>query len=251
MAEPRRKNRITFDQGPTVDFLLEIGEEIYPELTEDEKEELRLLVEELKTEEVVEFNVAVELTDEETKQKIGKRRRLNELKEKPIKPVMEWTPVRPGQVTSIILVINPEDIITYVENMPSDWMHKLFATSLTLQGAITSGITVAPAQMIPPNVELPPIERLQKELEKIEKETTCGLQWGTMLEIVDAPEGAEVPEDGGKYTYIKPVKFLGGDWGEVQEAIYRAFGRDSTVWFRNGAHSHWRSKIEPEKQGGN
>ena len=239
---PSNLVRVTIDKE-TNGFTVEYGEETLPGLTDLEEIEFKQLNEDLI--EYSDFTEAENLEDEERKQLMEKKKRLEELVEKRVREHVNWYPIEGGLIESLLIILSPRVRHTYVENLPEELLDKIMDPSITLnvstgppwvEGA--SRFPVGPPKHEEKETPADDVGALEgvttKELKIIEVLASAKANW-TEYVSVEEKEGV---------VYVRPHKFLGDVWGPINAALKKAYG---DPWKSKGSgdrEAHWEIDIK-------
>jgi len=233
--------RVSWNREGT--FMVETGELIGHELTEEENAELKMLRNQL--EPYGDFLNLGELEEEEREQVFGAKKRRAELEEKG-REEMIWVPKPLGEVKSVVLVLQPDTKPIYVENLPPSWIEKLFRSEVIIESPkIFLGGETPPPRSTEGNEGFVEVQGSDK-LNRVRKclYTTEGdpvfRDAETYLDCVNVAD----EDDRVKVT---PKKFLEGDWAPINGALKTAFG-DEVKWTTEGKTSHWKILSDNRKK---
>ena len=236
---PSNLVRVTIDKKK-VRFTVEYGEQHLPGLSELEEKELNQLNEDLI--EYSDFTAAENLEDEVRKQLMSKKKRLEELTEKRTQEHVDWYPVDEDLIYTLLIILRPGMLHTYVENLPSQLLEKLLEPQMTFNfGTMPAAVKEETKQETPPEKEETTAEdvaglegRTAKELAVIKVLVTAKTNW---------PDYVSVKEEDG-IVYVRPHKFLGDIWGPINAALKKAYG---DPWVSGGTgdrDAHWECDVK-------
>lgn len=215
---PPQLIRITFRRNAP-SWIVEYGFEMKRELTEAEKQEYQQLNDELM--DFQDFTTANILTPER-QMFMEKKKRFEVLQNLAEKVEIEWQPVNTGEIEAILLVIQQNELPTYVENLPKELLNKLFSANLTIQSAnIVVGSQSLPTGPSP----VAPLERVGAILTEADK------GWQELVTI----------KQEGDFIIVRPKRFLKEKWGPLNVTLKKYFGNE--VWIsegKNDKNAHWR-----------
>lgn len=215
-------------------FMVETGKEIAQhDLSEEEKVELEDLKNQL--EPYGEFLNVGDLEEEERGKVFSAKGRRAELEGKTSKEIV-WIPKPENEVESVVLVLCPDSRPRYVENLPLEWIEKLFKSEVIIEkpqvflGASTlttsdeaEGFDTAPGS--------DKLNRVRKCLYKIKGDPVFRTA-ETYLDCVNVV-------DEGDFVKVTPKKYLEADWEPINEGLGIAFGK-TAEWITEGKTSHWK-----------
>jgi len=218
-------------------FMVETGELL--KLTPEEEKELDSL--RLQLEPYGDFLNLGEVPPDELEELFKAKARRSELEDK-TRERLVWAAKPEDEVESIVLVLQPEMAPTYVENLPAEWIDKIFNSKVLIQPFLSPA--VAPTEdppsetpLIPPSP--PPLEEQIKTcIREIEgtptfKNATTYLDCVTIEEV----EGSHGAPAG--HFKITPKKYLEDDWKPINDKLGDVFGQQLT-WTRDKKKSHWK-----------
>jgi len=235
---PSKLVRVTIDKE-TNGFTVEYGEETLPGLTDLEEIEFKQLNEDLI--EYSDFTEAENLEDEERKQLMEKKKRLEELVEKRIREHVNWYPIEENLVETLLIICSPQMRHTYVENLPLSLLERLFEPQMTFNFGNLRDTVDVPIPIPPEEEKETPIEDVAglegvtaNELKVIKVLASAKPNW---IDYVSVKE-----EDG--VVYVRPHKFLGDVWGPINAALKKAYG---DPWKSKGSgdkNAHWQCEVK-------
>lgn len=239
MPTDMRLIRVAWDPN-SLSFMVEVGELVkQQELTKEEKTELTNLRNQL--EPYGDFMNLGELEEEEREKVFAAKGRRAELEEKVSKEEIIWTPKPEDEVKSVVLVLAPNRIPVYVENMPNEWIDKLFKSEITIESPqvfLGGPVALTPESEEKPGfIKIPgsdKLNRVRKCLFMIEEKpkTVHFKDADTYLDCVDV-----IDEE--NYVRVTPKRFLEDDWAPINEILKATFG-DESQWTTEGRTSHWK-----------
>jgi len=216
-------------------FMVETGELL--KITPEEEKELDSL--RLQLEPYGDFLNLGEVPPDELEELFKAKARRGELEDKTRERIV-WAAKSEDEVESIVLVLQPLTVPTYVENLPAEWIDKIF-NSVIIQPFSPETTTPPPQEeeptpLIPP--PLPPLgEQIKTCLLEIEgtptfKDATTYLDCVTIEEIEKSVSSAG-------HFKVMPKKFLEDDWRPINDKLQDVFGQQLS-WTRDGKKSHWK-----------
>ena len=235
--------RITVDLDSSV-VIVEHGEIRQLHLTREEKAELKNLREQL--EPYGDFTSFKELSEEEIESITTMKKRRGELEQKEGRTEIDFIPVT-NEISSIVMIVpcpqstgglvstelerNP----IYVENMPQEWIDKLFSQQLIIENLNIGGIPAvvqeaqkseAQKEGYAPNPEFSKKHnRVREIMHKVNPE---------IFKVVATSEEID-------FIFLKPTKWLGDLWKPLDDALKTAFG-EGAAWISQGQgdkEAHW------------
>jgi len=216
-----------------LDFMVESGEFVPGSLTASEQKELELLIDQLIP--YGDFTAFKDLASDEIKQVTQLKHRRAELEQKKTESSLEFIPVPIDEVYSIILVIRPNHLPVYVQNMPEEWIDKLFSQNFTLNmGAPIQGNTATPE---PEEATKPAGFVYDSKLSLKHNKIRETLQKAGGLDLVEITIDPENPE----LINITPLDWLGDDYKPIDTILRNQFG-ESASWVSKGRgdrKAHW------------
>lgn len=220
---PSQLIRITFRRNAP-SWIIEYGFEIKRELSDAEKQEYQQLNEELMG--FQDFTTAAESMTVERQAIMEKRKRFEFLQNIGEQVNIQWQPIDTKEIEAILLVIQQNELPTYVENLPKELLNKLFSANLTIQSAnITIGSQSLPTGPSP----VAPLERVETILTEADK------GWQELVSI----------KQEGDFVIVRPKRFLQDKWGPINVILKKYFGND--VWISKGKNdkdAHWRLTVK-------
>jgi len=232
--------RLTLNKLHPTPFLVEYG--FKRELTPEEEDELEILHQELL--EYSDFTTAQEIQDEKRQELMKKKQHLDELEAiKKGELDIIWKPQT--DVSTILLMIRPEYVNIYVENLPGELFDKLLLdTHIHLN--VTQALQPIQQEIDPKNIPKPQtthgldpqILEVIARINSIDGMSSEGLPWIDLVSIT-----LENPAPGQQTltntVYVMPVKFLKKDWPAINTKIKEAYS-NRQEWIRADKESHWR-----------
>ncbi len=212
-------------------FMVETGE--FHELTDEEKKELDSL--RLQLEPYGDFVNLGELSPEESDRLFKAKARRGELENRSTRAEIVWDAKAEGEIRSVVLVLRPTANPVYVENLPDEWIDKIF-NSVIIQ-APSSGPLASKSDSplpSPPRVLEEQIRECLREIEATPK--FKGAE--TYLDCVDIEE-VEGNAEVASHFKITPKKYLEDDWGPINHKLEAVFGQRK-VWITDAKNSHWK-----------
>ena len=240
---PSKLVRVVLDMTSN-HFSVEYGEKRAPGLSELDEIEFKQLNQDLI--EFSDFTLAEDLDDEERKDMMAKKKRLEELAVKETMEHIEWYPIEEHLINSLFIVVKPGFLHTYVENMPAQLLDKIMDPQITLNVS-TGPAWVEGASRFP--VEHP--EKEEKE-EDAPVNDVGGLQAHTPAEIVvikiiadDTPGWADLltVKEEGTLVIVRPNKFLGDAWKAINRALREVYGECWKSTGKGDKSAHWEVPI--------
>lgn len=229
---PSNLIRITFE-FPGQTWITEYGERMVKGLTEEEEIEKQELNEELMG--YHDFSSANEMLGKDRKALMTKKERYEELVRMEGEETIVWRIVDPTLIWTTLIILKPEHVNTYVENLPVDLMNKLFSPMLTIESA-NINLGVAPQQASPQPSHVPPSQETSEPLVKdasYAKVTSVLAQavpdWANQVDVYISNSN----------IWVKPKRYLGDGWKPINIALKTAFG---DCWKSKGAKdkdAHW------------
>jgi len=250
---PPKLVRITFNHENTKSFIVEYGTCL--ELSPEDQDERDLLQQDLL--EFKDFISAQELGDTQRQELMDKKRRLEILNKINEGNEILWEPAE--FVYSILLMLRPDYMPIYVENLPNELFDKLLLESHFTLNVTPTEITRIPAitpQSTPqPNLEEPKLERVKTVITSIKEIPMMSANkdqpWlaekhgdnynGLIYVSRESPlPGEQQSSLMNGIIYVWPVKYLKDDWKPINKALKKAFS-DKVEWLRTdpGKFSHW------------
>lgn len=234
-----RMKRITF-KPDDLNFMVEEGEFIPGSLTAEEKQELKDLVDQLAP--YGDFTAFKDLEAAEIRKVTQMKHRRGELEQKNTQPRLEFTPIPADEIISLIAVIQPNRLPIYVQNMPAEWLEKLFAQQLTLNIGTSVQQPVSPAatsETPEPDVYVYDPNKSTKHNKIIEVLHNVSLPSGKKaINMVEITPDANNPE----FITILPTCWLGSDYTPLDKALKNQFG-EGAAWISKGQGdktAHWQ-----------
>ena len=210
-------------------FMVETGE--IHELTSEEKKELDSLRQQL--EQYGDFLNLGDVAPEEMDELFKAKARRADLESRSSEQIT-WAAKAEDEVRSIVLVLQPQLPPVYVENLPGEWIDKIF-NSVIIQTSPTQSESPPP----PPPTKIGLDERLRTAIFEIEG-TPKFKDANNYIDCVDIEE----VEGGGhgqpaSHFKITPKKFLEDDWKPINDKLSKVFGQ-KLAWVTEGKTSHWK-----------
>lgn len=236
---PSKLVRVVLDMTSN-HFSVEYGEKHAPGLSELDEIEFKQLNQELI--EFSDFTLAEELDDEERKEMMAKKKRLEELAVKEKMDHIEWHPLEEHLINSLFIVVKPGFLHTYVENMPAQLLDKIMDPHITLN------VSTGPAWV--EGDSRFPVDHPKEEEES--PDDVGLLQAHTPAEIVvikiiadDTPGWAELitVKEEGRLVIVRPNKFLGDAWKAINRALREVYGECWKSEGRGDKAAHWECPI--------
>lgn len=224
---PKQLIRLTIDQGAPGGFIVEYGGRSKPGLSAKQKKEYDKLNAVLM--EYQEFSTAEQLQEEDRQKIMEQKKRFEELSRIAEEERITWTPVDPKEVMSILLILKPSHLPTYVENLPNDLMDKLFSANLNIQQAsIILGGGGAPLPTKPVTKAAGPLvdSSIAKVIPTLQQ---ADENWAEVVDVYLQ----------GNIIIIKPKKFLKERWTPLNVALRQTYG---DCWKSKGKadkDAHW------------
>lgn len=226
-------------------FIVEYGERYAPGLTQTQQEERAKLIEDLK--EFSEFTSAEKIEDEDRRGLVEKKKRLVALNEMEEVEHIEWYPVEEHLIQSLLIVVSPKLIHTYVENLPTYLLDRI----LDPKGNVTINVGSLPESLeqTPPEIAktledqgLPPEILLKDDQGDLQSHTVAELAvikviaqdtpgWADLLTVRENPER--------RLVFVRPNKFLGPKWKPINRALQELYDE---CWYSAGSgdkDAHW------------
>lgn len=216
--------RVTMDRD-SLNFIVEYGSRQKAGLSAEESDEYKKLNDELLG--YSDFAAAEERLEDDRQGLMEKKRRFEELRDKAEIAHVEWVPEDPKNIESLFILLRPDNLPTYIENLPGFMLDKLISPNLNIQMAtITFG----------PDFPPPPGNMGALEVGTPLKQTvlqvlaTARSDWAKLVEVFDLPDGS---------VKVKPRKFLEEAWTPINNMFRERFG---DVWKSKGKgdkEAHW------------
>lgn len=226
--------RVTWSREQPGKFMVETGE--VQQLTSEEEAELDSL--RLQLEPYGEFLNLGEVAQEEMDELFKAKARRAELEGRSREQII-WGAKSEDEVRSIVLVLQPLAIPVYVENLPGEWIDKLFK-SVVIQTPTTPQDKKSPL-LIPPSMDLG--EQIRECLLEIEGSPSfkdaSGTPAETYLDCVTIEKVEAAHAGQASHFKITPRKYLEDDWKPINNKLGEVFGQKLT-WTTEGRQSHWK-----------
>lgn len=231
---PSKLVRIVLDLAGN-HFIVEYGERQIPGLTPAQQEEMNQLNEELI--EFSDFTLAETLEDEEQRALMAKKKRLMELTEMETVEHFEWYPIEAHLIQSLLIVVQPRMLHTYVENLPANLLDKILKPQITLNfGTGQSPISSTNAEVSPPADDPGALQgHTPKERRVIGVIAQNTPRWTEFVSIEEEEPGT---------VFVRPHDFLGDDWIPINRSL-KAFGIN--CWKSKGkgdSSAHWQCRVK-------
>ena len=253
---PSKLIRVTIDTMDPYVKVLEYGQIYDRELTDMESRELIELETSLK--EFRDFDTAEALKDEQRKESMTKKQRLEQLKAIQGKHI-NWIEQDTNQLDSLMVIMRSNYVPVYVENIPSTFIDRVLDPNIIVN--VVGGVPVQ-------HIEDPEKIVLDSPVTVVKDEQVFMVQEAIRRIGVDpkmsANQGepwlASSPNEGNGLIYVSrdypgsgqtslagvvyawPVKFMKDDWGPVNTSLKEIFGK-KLDWTRDGKWSHWTVKF--------
>ena len=240
---PSKLVRVTLDMAGN-HFIVEYGERRAAGLTQAQQEERDQLNEDLI--EFSDFTLAEDLEDEERKGLMVKKKRLEELSEMEEMEHIEWYPLEDHLINSLLVVVSPRQIHTYVENIPAYLLDRI----LDPKGNVTINVGAGAPQPWPEALTKEEREEIAEKhgLEIPEDRGDLKSLSAAELAVIktiaqDTPNWAdlvtvrEMPER--RLVFVRPNKFLKDLWRPINVALRELYGE---CWKSEGTgdkDAHW------------
>jgi len=231
---PRMKlTRVTWSREQSGKFMVETGE--LQKLTPEEEKELDSL--RLQLEQYGDFLNLGDVPQEEMDELFKAKARRGELEDRS-RAQITWTAKPEDEVRSIVLVLQPLMLPTYVENLPNKWIDKIFDPAIyrlpSPTGKEESEKETQP--LIPPSLDLG--EQIRECLLEIEGTPTFK-DAKTYLDCVTIEEVESRPGQPASHFKIMPKKYLEDDWKPINNKLGDVF-KQKLTWTRDSKNSHWK-----------
>ena len=232
---PSNLVRVTIDKK-SVSFTVEYGDKRQPGLTKSEEKEFKQLNEDLI--EYSDFTSAEDLEDEERKQLMSKKKRLEELTEMKTQEYVDWGTVDEDLIETLLIVCAPRTRHTYVENLPPYLLDRFLDPNFTLnintlqQGEPEATPLKKDEGPTHPRAGLDGVTT--NELKVIQVLITAKSNWSDYVSVKE--------EDG--IVYVRPHKFLGDVWGPINAALKKAYGDPWKSGGTGDKSAHWEVEIK-------
>jgi hypothetical protein len=262
----RRSIRITldFDHPVTSPPLIEYSVQREPGLTQAEQYEFDALAKELSDVKFSDFQKAELLKDADRKLLSDKKKRLEILRMIESEGRFEYIPLEAKeQPKTVVLIIRPDQQISYVENMPTWMIDKLFEKNVAVN--VNPTVTVAPyagGGGVP--VATTPVATPQSMEEEYPEEANITYDkpkpppvkvQGTpneqkVINVLNAVKGVyenntgwgdlvTVKEETAGLVYIRPKAFMKNAWKPINEDLKTAFGNIWKSVGKGDKDAHW------------
>ena len=236
MSGDKNLVRITFDRlSGFKDLQVEYGKVFYRELTPEEKEEMKTLEEHLAN--FKDFQTAEKLQDDQHKAVLEKKRRLEELKQLPTEPQLEWEMADPQLIDSVFLLIRPQFLTEYAENIPQFLLDRMMKDEEQVVNININSTAAAPAPKKKEEAEKPLAKnRVEAELYKIQDKLSE--DWESLV-TVDVRKGENERYEGKDTYWIKPITWLQEDYKPIDDMVKGELGG---LWQSKGKgdkDAHW------------
>ena len=221
--------RITWSREQPGKFMVETGD--IHELTSEEEAELSSLRDQL--EQYGDFVNLGDIPPEEMDELFKAKARRGELESRSSEQIT-WAAKPEDEVRSIVLVLQPQLLPVYVENLPGEWIDKIF-NSVIIQTAPTQSEAPPPS----PPIKVGLGERIRTTILAIDgtpkfKDAKNYLDCIDMEEVEGRGHGQPA-----SHIRITPKKFLEDDWKPINDMLSKVFGKKLT-WTTEGKSSHWK-----------
>lgn len=241
---PSKLVRVVLDMAGN-HFSVEYGERRAAGLTQAQQKERAILIEAL--EGFSDFSTAEKLGDEDRKGLMISKERLEKLNELEKMDHIDWFPIDQHLINSLLIVVSPQQIHTYVENMPAYLLSRILDPkyTLTIVGATTNdggqgGITTPEDEKTekgwPEEPDLGDLKSLSAaEIVVIKIIAQDTRNWADLLTVREMPER--------KLVFVRPNKFLGPLWPPINRALKELYGE---CWYSEGSgdkDAHWELPI--------
>lgn len=265
---PSKLVRITVDLHDPYVKVLEYGQFIEGSLTTEQREELEELEDTLNG--FSDFASATDINDEERKELMEKKMRVEELKMLE-EDRIQWIEQDVTLLQSVLLMMTPDWAPIYSENIPRELLIKMLDPNLTVNimpGTIVAGAAEEEVKEVPASHPAPqPPQQPQSQqsdnvllveeiIRGIKESPTMSANQGkpwVATKVADGFNGLvyvseESPQGQSSLAgvvYAWPVKYLKDDWGPVNTALKEKFGDSKLNWVRTdpGKYSHWTVKF--------
>lgn len=237
-----KRIRLTFNNLDPVPFIVEYGSK--RELTPEEEHEIELLQGELI--EYSDFATAQEIQNEQRQALMKKKQRLEELEavQRGEQEII-WRPQE--DIDTMLLMIRPNYVNVYVENLPGELFDKLLLDTHIHLNVTQTLAPIGPSEEKPKREHYPDLEPPQENPRIFEIRRTIasmpgisseGVPWEQLVSIT-----LENPAQGqatlSNSIYVMPIKYLHKDWSPINEKIKEVYG-SRHQWIRADKESHWR-----------
>ena len=251
---PPKLIRITLNRAEPRTHQIEYGESKVEALTDAEQIELEILRKEMKG--VVEFRSADKLDSPEELCSSLKRRRLATLEEKLTAETIVWMPqdmVSLEGINTVLLIVRPDWIPVYVENIPSELLDRMFSSTISIGKVFVSSgedEKVKHPEDLPEeilNEKDPRKQQVLKVVNNIQGISFNKDPWVRLVKFSVGDKGQDFNPAEGKHEghktipgslYLQAVKWLAVDWGIINSALSRVYG-DKVAWHRAKNESYW------------
>ena len=241
---PSKLVRVTLDMAGN-HFIVEYGERRAAGLTQAQQEERDQLNEDLI--EFSDFTLAEDLEDEERKGLMVKKKRLEELSEMEEMEHIEWYPLEDHLINSLLVVVSPRQIHTYVENIPAYLLDRI----LDPKGNVTINVGAGAPQPWPEALTKEEREEIA-EKHGLEIPDMGGLESRTdaertVITIIaqDTPQWVDIVtirEERG-IVFVRPNKFLKDLWNPINVALREIYGECWKSDGRGDKDAHWECPV--------
>lgn len=228
--------RISFDLN-SVEFLVERGRvQKVVSISSEEQKELDYLQDQL--EPYGDFTAFRDMTKEEIDKvtKMKKRRAELEGKTEAMKTVWDIAPMADSPLT-VVLVLRPDYLPTYVENLPNEWINRLFAQQLIIENP--------QIYLGRPGAAPSPEPRATEPESTYQTDPNLTRKHNKVLEVIGNLDPSYLEQldisQQGEAVSILPKKFLGEIWSPIDAVLTKQFG-ESAQWISKGKgdkNAHW------------
>ena len=217
--------RITWSREQPGKFMVETGD--IHELTSEEKKELDSLRQQL--EQYGDFLNLGDVAPEDMDELFKAKARRGELESRSSEQIT-WAAKSEKEVRSIVLVLQPPRLPVYVENLPGEWIDKIF-NSVIIQTSPTQSESPPP----------PSIKGLDERIRTAIFEIEGTPKFKDAKNYLDCIDMEEVEGDAQTASHFKltPKKFLEDDWKPINDKLSKVFGQ-KLAWITEGRTSHWK-----------
>lgn len=237
---PSKLVRVTLDMAGN-HFSVEYGERRAAGLTQAQQKERVILIEAL--EGFSDFSTAEKLGDEDRKGLMISKERLEKLNEMEEMEHIEWYPIEAHLINSLLVVVSPGQLHTYVENIPAYLLDRILDPKGNITVNIDSEAKKSKALVTPEDEktgdgwpeEEPDLGDLQShtdaEREVIKVIAQDTRNWADLVTVREMPER--------RLVFIRPHKFLGPLWKPINVALREIYG---DCWKSEGTgdkDAHW------------
>lgn len=183
------------------------------------------------------FTAFKDLSQEQIKKvtKLKKRRAELEARSQASKTV--WEIVPESEVQSVVLVLRPGYRVIYVENLPGEWIDKLFSQQLILENP--------QIHISSPGSSQPAAQPAPQDTRAYMQDSTLSAKHNKVIETIYKVDPTylellEIKQEG-DFIIVHPYDWLGEPWGKINQAFEKQFG-ESAAWISKGKgdrDAHW------------